>query len=87
MNEPKSRNFEESLEKLRNAAALVQSGNCTLDEMTAAYKEGIKAARECLAMLDRTDKELLRLSDETEKMLKEGIHHDSGIDAEKEESD
>jgi exodeoxyribonuclease VII small subunit len=87
MDDPKSRNFEESLENLRKAADLVQSGNCTLDEMVAAYREGIQAARDCLAMLDRTDQELLRLSEETEIMLKEGIHHDSGVDEVKKEPD
>lgn len=86
MDESKSRKFEDSLQKLQKASALVQSGDCTLEEMVAAYREGIKAARDCLSMLDKADNELLRLSEETEKMLKEGIHHDSGIDAFKEES-
>lgn len=61
-----SKSFEESLELLQSAAEAVGSKQLTLAELMAAYKQGVSAARDCLTLLESSEKELKIISQDVE---------------------
>lgn len=64
-----SKSFEASLEILQSAARKVGSKQLTLAELMAAYKEGVSAARDCLTLLDSSEKELKIISQDLDIVL------------------
>lgn len=57
-----SKSFEDSLEILQSASEAVGSEQLTLAELMAAYKQGVSAARDCLTLLEASEKELKIIS-------------------------
>lgn len=71
-----SKSFEESLRILKDASDTIQSGELTLDELMNIYKQGVSAARDCLAMLETSEKELKIISSDVNTILNNEDNHD-----------
>ncbi len=54
----KKNNFEEELEKLKNIVNKIESGELSLNEMVANYKEATRLITECQKALERAVKEI-----------------------------
>lgn len=52
----KELSFEESLEKLEQIVAEMESGNSSLKELMANYSEGVQLGNNCLKALERAEK-------------------------------
>lgn len=87
MGTSKSLTFEENMKRLQEAADLVSSGEGSLEEMAARYKEGIEAAKACLAVLHEVDGELTVISKQTVELLHEEMDtNDQGTAADETEA-
>lgn len=76
MGTSKSLTFEENMKRLQKAADLVSSGQGSLEEMASRYRDGIEAAKACLAVLKEMDGELTVISKQTEELLNEEMDKD-----------
>ena len=52
----KELSFEESLEKLEQIVAAMESGDSSLQELMANYAEGVKLGGSCLTVLEQAEK-------------------------------
>lgn len=52
----KELSFEESLEKLEQIVAAMESGDSSLQELMANYAEGVKLGASCLTILEQAEK-------------------------------
>ncbi len=57
-------NYESSLKRLEEIAALLEKGDVSLDEMIKLYTEGTKLASECAKALNEAQTKISELSGE-----------------------
>ena len=51
-------NFEESMKKLETIVTELENGNLNLDESVKKFEEGMKMAKQCNNILEKTDKKI-----------------------------
>ncbi len=61
--EPKT--YEEAFARLNEITARLEDSSLPLSELTSLYKEGTELERYCRALLDKTEKELVVLAEES----------------------
>ena len=49
-------NFEESMKKLETIVTELENGNLNLDESVKKFEEGMKMAKQCNNILEKTEK-------------------------------
>ena len=63
----KERSFEESMDRLESIVALLEKGECGLDQSLKLFEEGAKLAGQCEEMLDKAEQKVnLLLADDSE---------------------
>ena len=58
--------FEESMQKLSDIVAKLESGEGSLDEMIRLYEEGMKLVQTCERQLDSYEAVITKLNESTE---------------------
>ena len=58
--------FEDKLKELEKAVRRLEEEELTLDQSKILYKEGIKLAKECNQLLEKTELEITELKKELE---------------------
>tara|TARA_Y100001934_G_C12068361_1_gene638799 strand:- start:21 stop:230 length:210 start_codon:yes stop_codon:yes gene_type:complete len=58
--------FEEKLKTLENTVRKLEENDLSLDQSKELYKEGIKLAKECKILLNKTELEITDLKKELE---------------------
>ena len=62
----KNNTFEEKLKALENTVRKLEENDLSLDQSKELYKEGIKLAKECKILLNKTELEITDLKKELE---------------------
>ena len=65
----KAKSFEESIKELENIVAVLEKGDCPLDEAVELFEKGVKLSKECHITLDNAEQKIkiLTESDAPEK--------------------
>lgn len=65
----KAKSFEESIKELENIVAVLEKGDCSLDEAVELFEKGVKLSKECHTVLDNAEQKIkiLTESDAPEK--------------------
>lgn len=66
--------FEESVAKLEEIVAAIESGQIGLEESLAKYEQGMALVKRCRGILDSAEKRIEQLSEGKEGVKAEGIN-------------
>lgn len=67
----KSKNFEQTLERLEEIVKKMESGNITLDESIEIYQEGITLSKQCSTMLEEAEGKVLAIVNKEQGIIEE----------------
>ena len=68
----KTRSFEESVKELENIIAILEKGECPLDEAVELFEKGVKLSKECHKTLENAEQKIKVLTeDKSPEELKE----------------
>jgi exodeoxyribonuclease VII small subunit len=65
--------FEESVAKLEEIVAAIESGQIGLEESLAKYEQGMALVKRCRGILDSAEKRIEQLSETKEGVKSEGM--------------
>jgi len=63
--------FEKSMEKLESIVDELEKGNFTLEESIAKFEEGLKLGKHCRELLDKAEKKIKVLTEDSEGTVTE----------------
>ncbi|MBO5733695.1 MAG: exodeoxyribonuclease VII small subunit [Clostridia bacterium] len=68
----KTKSFEESIQELENIIAILEKGECPLDEAVELFEKGVKLSKECHKTLENAEQKIKVLTeDKSPEELKE----------------
>ena len=65
--------FEESLKRLEEIVAKLESGECGLDEATKLFDEGKELSKECAKSLDNNKGKIVELTEELDGIMEKTL--------------
>ncbi len=66
-------NFEESMKKLETIVTELENGNLNLDESVKKFEEGMKMAKQCNNILEKTEKKITILLENDGELKEENF--------------
>lgn len=69
-------NFEESMKKLETIVTELENGNLNLDESVKKFEEGMKMAKQCNNILEKTEKKITILLENDGELKEENFDTD-----------
>jgi len=60
----KTKSFEESIQELENIIAILEKGECPLDEAVELFEKGVKLSKECHKTLENAEQKIKVLTED-----------------------